>query len=195
MTGYSGLSLNSNFGRRSFARSWRRLSARVRQAWRRDMARGTPRQHKRRRNSNQAQENNPLRCVSRQQRAESGKMNARVCKAANVVSNLCALFSQHVRASVVFEGEGQQLGSILGFLSVGKRRVISTISRRISRGERETGVKKKEGWILQRRSRRRLTSWSRGSTPATCPNSKPQLKHTSEAGTRAASFQPLKSYS
>ena len=47
-------------------------------------------------------------------------MYGRVCKTVNVVSDLCALCGKHVGTSLVFDGEGGQLGGVLGFLSIGK---------------------------------------------------------------------------
>lgn len=45
-------------------------------------------------------------------------MHERVCKIANVVSDLCAVCGKHVGTSLVFDGEGEQLGGVLSFLSV-----------------------------------------------------------------------------
>ena len=47
-------------------------------------------------------------------------MHERVCKTVNVVSDLCPLCGKHVGTSLVFDGEGGQLGGVLSFLSVGK---------------------------------------------------------------------------
>ena len=47
-------------------------------------------------------------------------MHERICKTVNVVSDLCPLCGKHVGTSLVFDGEGSQLGGVLGFLSVGK---------------------------------------------------------------------------
>jgi hypothetical protein len=45
-------------------------------------------------------------------------MHGRVCKTVNVVSDLCALCGKHVGTSLVFDGEGGQLGGVLSFLSI-----------------------------------------------------------------------------
>lgn len=47
------------------------------------------------------------------------EMHGRVCEIANVVSNLCTVCGKHVGTSLIFDGEGGQLGGIFGFLSVG----------------------------------------------------------------------------
>ena len=58
------------------------------------------------------------------------EIHARVCKIADIVSDLCTLCGKHVGASPVFDGEGRQLGGVFGFLSIEGNRGVSTIGQR-----------------------------------------------------------------
>lgn len=57
-------------------------------------------------------------------------MHERVCKTANVMSDLCAICGKHVGTSLVFDGEGEQLGGVLGFLSAENSKGVDSQSGR-----------------------------------------------------------------